>query len=371
VPIDSSTAFVSYSREDLEFVLQLTKDLKAKGAKVWIDTVDIRAGQIWEQAIDYAVSECRRMLVVLSPAAVQSKRVMVEISTAFDENKEIIPVMFQECRIPRTLRLFQYADFRTSYDEGLKALLATLGSEPQPAVASVATAAGATSPNPPLAARTITDEESEERKLQEFRRLAEGGDSSAMVDLGNLYQDGRHGLFPSDVSEAIRWYRKAADAGNATAMLNLGLLYKGGRGIAADHNEAVSWFRKAAWLNQSEATFSLGYAYEFGEGIDLDYRQAQECYIKSINCGFDSETACRALDRLYPKLVAEKQRESQRRAAEEKHREEEEVERQSIAGEQARREEQARQAAVEKAHRQEEGERQRKGAEENARHEQE
>ena len=36
LPIDPSTAFVSYSREDLEFILRLTKDLKARGAKVWM-----------------------------------------------------------------------------------------------------------------------------------------------------------------------------------------------------------------------------------------------------------------------------------------------------------------------------------------------
>ena len=147
LPIDPSAAFVSYSREDLEFILRLTKDLKARGAKVWMDKVDIRAGQVWEQAIEDAVRVCRRMIVVLSPASVNSKRVKVEVSSAFDEDKEIIPVLLRDCEIPRSLRLFQYADFRSSYDEGLEELLASLNSEQQPAAASAgAPAAISTSP---------------------------------------------------------------------------------------------------------------------------------------------------------------------------------------------------------------------------------
>jgi TIR domain len=55
LPIDPSTAFVSYSREDMEFALRLAKDLKAKGAKVWMDKLDIRAGRPWDDEIEAAV----------------------------------------------------------------------------------------------------------------------------------------------------------------------------------------------------------------------------------------------------------------------------------------------------------------------------
>lgn len=72
MPIDPSTAFFSYSREDMEFAVRLAKDLKAKGAKVWMDKIDIRPGQRWEAEIETAVDSCSRMLVVLSPAAITS-----------------------------------------------------------------------------------------------------------------------------------------------------------------------------------------------------------------------------------------------------------------------------------------------------------
>lgn len=63
--IDPSTAFVSYSREDWAFAVRVAKDLKAKGAKVWMDKLDIRPGQRWEREVEAALNGCSRMLVIV------------------------------------------------------------------------------------------------------------------------------------------------------------------------------------------------------------------------------------------------------------------------------------------------------------------
>jgi photosystem II stability/assembly factor-like uncharacterized protein len=132
LPIDPSTAFVSYAREDLEFVLRLTKDLKAKGAKVWMDKLDLRPGQRWDSEVEVAVDGCSRMLVVLSPAAVASQKVTNEFMAALDEGKIVIPVLFRECRIPLQLRRLQYADFRADYAVGLEELLMSMSTAQEP-----------------------------------------------------------------------------------------------------------------------------------------------------------------------------------------------------------------------------------------------
>lgn len=82
LPNDPSAAFVSYSREDLDFVLRLTKDLKAKGAKVWMDKLDIRPGQRWEIEVEGALNVCSRMLVIVWAASVASKNVLAEAAYA-------------------------------------------------------------------------------------------------------------------------------------------------------------------------------------------------------------------------------------------------------------------------------------------------
>ena len=71
MPGETQTAFISYSREDSEFALRLAGDLKAAGAAVWLDQLDIAPGQRWARAVQSALNDCPRMLVILSPASVE------------------------------------------------------------------------------------------------------------------------------------------------------------------------------------------------------------------------------------------------------------------------------------------------------------
>jgi hypothetical protein len=170
--IDPSTAFVSYSREDLQFVLRVAKDLKAKGAKVWMDKLDIRPGQRWEREVETALHGCSRMLVILSPASVGSSNVLAEAAFAIDEGKEVIPVLYLECKIPFRLRPFQYADFRTSYDEGLQELLATLENDRAAKTASPTAESTATRAAALTEREGKTAEEKKREEQLERQRLA-------------------------------------------------------------------------------------------------------------------------------------------------------------------------------------------------------
>jgi hypothetical protein len=132
VPPDAPIAFFSYSRDDSGFVLRLAGDLKATGAHVWLDQLDIEPGQRWARAIQDALNNASRMLVVLSPSSVNSTNVDDEVNFGLEEHKTLVPVLYRDCKIPFRLRPFQYVDFRTSYEGGLKALLKTLAAD-QPA----------------------------------------------------------------------------------------------------------------------------------------------------------------------------------------------------------------------------------------------
>src|SRR5208337_5468641 len=92
---EAQTAFISYSREDSEFALRLAGDLKAAGAAVWLDQLDIAPGQRWARAVQDALNDCPRMLVILSPASVDSRNVEDEVSFALEERKEVIPVLYR------------------------------------------------------------------------------------------------------------------------------------------------------------------------------------------------------------------------------------------------------------------------------------
>ena len=125
--MSDNRTFVSYSRADSEFALKLASDLRANGASIWLDQLDIAAGARWDSAIEDALRRSARVIVLLSPKAVASQNVLDEVSFALDEGKTIVPVLVETCTVPMRLRRLQYVDFTPGYETALGRLLVTLG----------------------------------------------------------------------------------------------------------------------------------------------------------------------------------------------------------------------------------------------------
>jgi len=126
VASDSSSTFLSYSRDDSGFVLKLARDLKAAGAVIWMDQLDIAPGRRWDGAIQDALASCSRLLLVLSPSSVASTNVLDEVNFALENQKTVIPVLYLDCEVPFRLRRLQYVDLKSDYDRGFQELLRTL-----------------------------------------------------------------------------------------------------------------------------------------------------------------------------------------------------------------------------------------------------
>lgn len=127
------TVFVSYARKDQDFALKLVQDLRREGADIWLDQLDIPTGARWDDQIQAALEKCSYFLVVLSPVSVASQNVKDEIGLALDNNKTIMPVLYQDVTIPLRLRRFQYIDFREDYQTALNKLLQVLPYTPETA----------------------------------------------------------------------------------------------------------------------------------------------------------------------------------------------------------------------------------------------
>jgi len=124
--------FISYSQADSDFALKLGKDLRSAGANIWIDQLDIGTGERWDRAVQKALEACGSLVIILSPAAMDSDNVMDEAAFAFDENKQILPVLYKDCNINFRLRRLQRSDFTNNYDTGLKQLCKALEISPPP-----------------------------------------------------------------------------------------------------------------------------------------------------------------------------------------------------------------------------------------------
>ena len=215
---DAPTAFFSYSRDDLEFALRLAKDLKKAGANVWMDKLDIRPGQLWERKVEDALNRSGRMLVILSPSAINSPNVMAEVAFALDEQKEVIPVLYLECRIPFRLRPFQYVDFRGDYSQGLEELLNTVGAEQQ-GTASDGIAAWSAR----LMGQTdVSDADQQQRaaeqaRLGEERKRALDEESRRAAELDRLENDRKQAAEQERIEE-LRKQREQTEAARLAAV---------------------------------------------------------------------------------------------------------------------------------------------------------
>jgi photosystem II stability/assembly factor-like uncharacterized protein len=169
----AQTSFFSYCRDDSQFALRVGEDLKAAGANVWLDQLDIVPGQRWARAVQDALTNCHRLLVILSPSSVNSTNVEDEITFALEEHKTVIPVLYRDCKVPFQLRPFQYVDFRSDYARGLKTLLKTLGVEQQ----AVAAGGAVVSAVPKESQTDVSDADERKRAaeqaLEEERERAE------------------------------------------------------------------------------------------------------------------------------------------------------------------------------------------------------
>ena len=110
-----SFVFFSYARADSEFALRLANDLRSLGAALWMDQLDLSGGTRWDQAVEESLKSCGGLLVILSPASVQSNNVLDEVNFALEQNKRVIPVLLQNCDIPLRLKRLHYVDFTVDY----------------------------------------------------------------------------------------------------------------------------------------------------------------------------------------------------------------------------------------------------------------
>lgn len=129
--------FVSYSRRDQEFALRLAVDLRAAGAAIWMDQVDIRPSDRWDRSIEAAVRDCTGLVLVLSPNSAASDNVLDEVALAFEAGKPVIPVLIETCQIPLRLARVHQIDARNDYAGAVAQCRAAmdLGAGPEPRLA--------------------------------------------------------------------------------------------------------------------------------------------------------------------------------------------------------------------------------------------
>jgi TIR domain/Mind bomb SH3 repeat domain len=85
--------FISHSAQDKWIARKLSEELEGLGATTFLDEKDITTGESIDDSIQAHLSECDDLLMLLSPAALASHWVMLEIGGAKALGKLLVPIL--------------------------------------------------------------------------------------------------------------------------------------------------------------------------------------------------------------------------------------------------------------------------------------
>ncbi len=102
-----------------------------------------------------------------------------------------------------------------------------------------------------------------------------------------LYQLGRAYAASGQMGEAIAAWRKAADKGSSSAMVELGVLYGTGSGVARDEAQARKLFERAAQAGNPRGVTNL--AALGGAGASSDPARARELLAKAAETNAEAQ----------------------------------------------------------------------------------
>ncbi len=106
------TVFISYSRQDWDrYVEPLSRRLTRESIPFWLDQNLIQDGDDWLDAIGVALRDCQRLILCVSPEALNSQYVKMEYRYFYTRQKPIYPLVCRPSDLPAELSGIQYVDF--------------------------------------------------------------------------------------------------------------------------------------------------------------------------------------------------------------------------------------------------------------------
>jgi hypothetical protein len=91
-----SDVFISYAREDADFVQKLQAALQTAHFETWIDTTRIKPTAEWKLEIFAAIRKAATFVFVVTPDSLKSSICLEEIDKALEYKKRIVPVIAKQ-----------------------------------------------------------------------------------------------------------------------------------------------------------------------------------------------------------------------------------------------------------------------------------
>lgn len=128
----------------------------------------------------------------------------------------------------------------------------------------------------------------DEERVQQKVEKARAGDVEAMVELGNWYKNGTHGLRISN-SESFGWFKLAALHDDTQGMYCCADAYHKGSGCERNETMAVYYITRAAEMGNRLSAYQLARAFVLGViGLPKDRVLAKKWYLTSLESAASS-----------------------------------------------------------------------------------
>ena len=132
-----NTLFFSYGHDNYQPLVEKIKSfLEEEGFIVFLDVDKLHAGEDWEIRLENAISGYEKFLFFITRHAIRRPDgyCLNEITEAFSLKKEIIPIAFENEKLPLSINRLQYLDFKNlvlapshiEFEEKMQQLLAVL-----------------------------------------------------------------------------------------------------------------------------------------------------------------------------------------------------------------------------------------------------
>lgn len=102
--------FISYSRDDKNFIFELAKKLNEEVQyDVWIDR-NLKGAELWWETILNSIEACNCFVIILTPKSVESIYCGAELNYALALGKPILPLMLKRSTLPKGIEAIHYID---------------------------------------------------------------------------------------------------------------------------------------------------------------------------------------------------------------------------------------------------------------------
>lgn len=109
--MNTTPIFISYAREDAEWVQAISTSLASKNIHAWVDTNALDYASLWQEEIEDAILRAQLIVVLVTPHFLDSLACRFEVERAERLRKRLLPVIdsrVEEHQIPAALNAYQW-----------------------------------------------------------------------------------------------------------------------------------------------------------------------------------------------------------------------------------------------------------------------